>query len=32
MLVHLPIGRTPNLVRDALIDTIEHLPRTRAGH
>ncbi|TCO56807.1 IS30 family transposase [Actinocrispum wychmicini] len=26
MLVHLPLGRTPDLVRDALIDTIGRLP------
>jgi IS30 family transposase len=26
MLVHLPAGRTAELVRDALIDTVQHLP------
>jgi IS30 family transposase len=26
MLVHLPLGRTPDLVRDALIDTVRGLP------
>jgi IS30 family transposase len=26
MLVHLPLGRTPDLVRDALIDTMNDLP------
>ena len=32
MLVHLPQGRTPDKVRDALIDTIGRLPPNYAAH